>query len=552
MRILLATAALTATNLLACATSTPPETTGGAGGTGGSGGATTTSATTSDGGGGTGGAGGGGAGGEGGSTTTSSSSSTSSSSTTSSSTTNDDCGNGAKDPGEQCDGNDYGGKTCASIGFSGGELQCNSFCAIVASGCTPPENCTNAQDDDQDGLPDCLDSDCSALPVCLDSCAAPIQVTLPSFNFSDTTGRPAVQSTSCSAASGSEIVYQLVAAETVDMTVTVWPFNFTDFVVSVRTACDDIATEIHCENKFGKDFNSEQFLLPIVQGQTYYVIVDGANTDDFGGFQINMEVPQPEFDFQCNNHFDDDFDGYLDCDDATACQGSTYCNPGSSFPGAQCFQNTECAANGGDPICLKPQEGFADGYCSEFCDLGNPVCAGDGICVDEATVVGQEISLSGICLDTCLSIADCRPGYDCVDRGLAQLVCLVAPENLCDDYQDNDIDKAIDCKDIDCQSEPTCTGGDKAAGQPCLSTGECFSNTSDPICLAESFFFWPGGYCSQFCDINADDCGGGAICTQGWVNIDAAVCLDTCINSNECRVGYSCLDIGYPKKVCVF
>ncbi len=457
-----------------------------------------------------------------------------------------------KDPGEQCDGDDYGGKTCASIGFAGGQLQCNNFCAIVASGCTPPENCNNAQDDDQDGLFDCLDSDCSEQPVCLDSCAAPTLVTLPSFTFSDTTGRPAVLSSSCSTAAGSEIVFQFTAAATEDVTITIWPFNFTDFVVHVRNTCDDLATEIHCENKWGKDFNSEQFLLPVVQGQTYFIIVDGANTDDFGGFQINMEVPQPEFDFQCNNHFDDDFDGYLDCDDPNDCQLSSYCIPGNAPPGSQCFQNQECAATGNDPICLGPSEGFVDGYCSEFCDLANPVCAGDGVCVDEGTAVGTNISLNGICLDTCLSVADCRPGYDCVDRGVGPLVCIVAPENLCDDGQDNDLDKAIDCQDVDCQAEPICSGGDKAAGQPCISTGECFSNASDPICLSQAAFNYPGGYCSQFCDIGMDDCGGGAICTMGWVPIDSAVCLDTCLNTAECRQGYSCLDIGLTKKVCVF
>ena len=45
----------------------------------------------------------------------------------------------------------------------------------------------------------------------------------------------------------------------------------------------------------------------------------------------------------------------------------------------------------------------------------------------------------------------------------------------------------------------------KVAGPPCLSTGECFSNLSDPVCLTEAFFGLPGGYCSQFCDLAAND-----------------------------------------------
>ena len=549
MRILLVTAALSATSLLACATQTVTTGTGGDGGTGGSGGTTTTSMTAGDGG--TGGDGGsgatGGTGGEatgGGGTTT----------TSTTSTTEDDCGNGVKDPGEQCDSNDFGGKTCESIGFSGGFLQCNGFCALVASNCTPPENCNNAQDDDQDGQYDCLDPDCAAQPVCLDSCAAPTFVTLPSFTFADTTGRPAVQTSSCSVAEGSEMVFQLTAPETVDMTITVYNFGFADFTVSVRTTCDDIATEIHCENKFGpNDFTAESFLVPIVKDQTYFVIVDGVGINDFGQFQIDMQIPQPEFDFQCEDLTDNDFDGYLDCDDATDCQISSYCTPGADPPGAQCFGNNDCAATGNDPICLGIQQGFVDGYCSEFCDLASPVCAGDGICADPATVTGKPVSVNGICFDTCGSNADCRPGYECVDRGLAQTVCIVAPENQCEDISDNDADGLVDCQDPDCQDKPACLAGFKATGQPCASNSECFANMNDPICLSQNKFGYPDGYCSQFCDLGASDCGGGSICTKGWVfQVEGAVCLDICNVQADCRSGYFCQDIGFPQKVCVF
>ena len=548
MRILLATAAtLTAATLLGGCAQPTNSGTGAttAGGTAGTGGDTTTTT----GGGGSGGATTGG-GGSGGTTTTTTTSSTTTTTTT---TTINNCGNGTKDDGEQCDGADFGGKTCASIGFSGGQLQCNNFCAIVASGCTPPENCNNAQDDDQDGQYDCLDADCSGQPVCLDSCASPIVATLPSFNTGDNTGRPAIQSSSCSAASGSELVFQLTAPETVDMTVIVYSFGGADFTISVRTACGDQATELVCVNDVGPgDFNAEQFKIPIVLGQTYFVVVDGTTANDFGFFEIDFDIPQPEFDFQCDDHSDNDFDGYLDCDDATECQVSSYCQPGVQVPGSQCFASTDCAATGSDPICLGPSEGFADGYCSEFCDLAAPVCAGDGICADPVAITGKAISVHPVCFDACVSIADCRPGYDCVDRGLAQNVCIVAPENLCDDLQDNDIDALIDCQDPDCQIDAVCSGGAKATGQPCVSTGECFSNMSDPVCLTDAFFGLPGGYCSQFCNIGADDCGVGAVCSQGFIPLDAPVCLDVCNSQADCRVNYSCIDIGLPKKVCVF
>ncbi len=46
------------------------------------------------------------------------------------------CGNGVRDAGEVCDGNDLGGETCLSQGFDSGVLRCNSTClAFITSGC---------------------------------------------------------------------------------------------------------------------------------------------------------------------------------------------------------------------------------------------------------------------------------------------------------------------------------------------------------------------------------------------------------------------------------
>jgi hypothetical protein len=46
------------------------------------------------------------------------------------------CGDGIQSGYEQCDGIDFGGETCASIGFDSGNLACNlAQCAFVYSGC---------------------------------------------------------------------------------------------------------------------------------------------------------------------------------------------------------------------------------------------------------------------------------------------------------------------------------------------------------------------------------------------------------------------------------
>jgi hypothetical protein len=56
------------------------------------------------------------------------------------------CGNGAIDPGEQCDGNNLGGESCVDHGFDGGVLACDPIvCVYDTSGCTdmPSNECDN-------------------------------------------------------------------------------------------------------------------------------------------------------------------------------------------------------------------------------------------------------------------------------------------------------------------------------------------------------------------------------------------------------------------------
>jgi alpha-tubulin suppressor-like RCC1 family protein len=47
------------------------------------------------------------------------------------------CGDGIRQDahGEICDGDDFGGVTCAQLGFAGGTLSCNSSCSLVTTGC---------------------------------------------------------------------------------------------------------------------------------------------------------------------------------------------------------------------------------------------------------------------------------------------------------------------------------------------------------------------------------------------------------------------------------
>ena len=98
------------------------------------------------------------------------------------------CGNGVLETGEQCDGGDLGGATCASLGYTGGTLTCSATCTLDVSGCAVCGNgvredgeacdgtdlggATCAQNGCAGGTPTCtaacgLDfSSCSGCPMC--------------------------------------------------------------------------------------------------------------------------------------------------------------------------------------------------------------------------------------------------------------------------------------------------------------------------------------------------------------------------------------------------
>ncbi len=323
------------------------------------------------------------------------------------------CGNGVRDDTEQCEGTDFGGKQCADFGLGSGTLICNQFCTIVVSECLPKESCGDGLDNDEDGFVDCLDDECATAVACTDSCGGAQIATIPAFPFANLLGRPNVLTSSCAPSGGSEMVYQVQVPTDGDVSVQFSPFSF-DGAFSVRTDCNDAASEILCVNNGGNG-QTENGSFPGVAGSTYYVIFESTTPTGGDFFSATIDQPQPE-DF-CEDFWDDDFDGYLDCDDPTSCKGISFsCTPGTRGYAENCFSNTDCVATGGDPICLGFSQGFPDGYCSEFCS-GPGDCPAGGSCVDLG------LSVHGVCFKSCSTPADCpriraaaRPSAACPAR----------------------------------------------------------------------------------------------------------------------------------------
>ncbi|MEJ7733252.1 MAG: hypothetical protein WKG00_29170 [Polyangiaceae bacterium] len=526
---------------------------GAAGAQGGSGGSADGGAGGQRGGAGGNGGGGGDEGGSGGATSSSSSSASSASSGGAGGEGGeppDLCNNdGIRDQGEQCDGSDFGDQSCATFGLGSGDLVCNPFCGIVVSNCVPKETCGDGQDNDEDGLWDCDDvADCLMAAVCIDSCASPPSLSIPSFPYETTQGRPDTYTSSCNSGgdSGGELIFEITANNDGQLAVTAWPEFGSDVSLSIRTTCNDVTSEVACVDAISGASSAEVLGMPVTAGQTFFLVVDAVNETSEGFVSLNIDIPPPEFDWQCTDRFDNDADGYLDCDDATSCQVTQFCIAGPKSTGQACFDHNECQSLNNDPVCLDFSQGFPDGYCSQFCDLAAPDCLGDAVCFDLG------ISEHGVCLDGCTSNAECRPGYLCGDKGLSTLVCTLAPEANCTDQQDNDADKLIDCSDPDgCQTSPDCVPGPQAPGSACTTSSQCDTFAgNDPLCITQQLNFWPGGYCSEWCTVNAD-CGPGGVCST-WAIWNQGQCLKKCSGIADCRPGYQCGDLfgSIPETVC--
>ncbi|MBW2701787.1 MAG: hypothetical protein JRF33_13310 [Deltaproteobacteria bacterium] len=317
---------------------------------------------------------------------------------------------------------------------------------------------------------------------------------------------------------------------------------------------DDAGDELDCDDDAAETRQSRVF-FDTTQGMVYDIVVDAYGVDDAGPFLLNInEVAGEDV---CDDFEDNDFDGLVDCADPSACGGlSADCAPGEGLPSDACTAHSDCAANLDDPACLPEEFNWAGGYCTEWCDLADDDCGEGYLCLSFENM-GFEFGTLGLCMATCTAGTECPDrtldigsgefvGYDClVAPGVAEPLCLPdwwtidwgwctidEVEDNCGNFLDEDCDGLIDCADDDNTCD-NCTPGAGATGAACTANTDCAANLNDPACLREYMGF-PGGMCSEWCILSAQDCGDNAFCYDWGDGVDRGQCVTTCTASSDC------------------
>jgi cysteine-rich repeat protein len=177
---------------------------------------------------------------------------------------------------EDCEGDLFRWDDCIALGFSAGDLACNDDCTFNLDDCSGTESCRDGEDNDGDGLADCVDTDDCA-DVCGDPCQQVFELDDPGSVSGVTAGSADLTDASCSSGgSGPELAYQIVASSTGILEVELT--TGAALSVSLRTACDAPETELGC---------SLQYLsVPVTEGDTLHAVVEGVSADEVGRFSL--------------------------------------------------------------------------------------------------------------------------------------------------------------------------------------------------------------------------------------------------------------------------
>jgi cysteine-rich repeat protein len=379
--------------------------------------------------------------------------------------------------------------------------------AGILGGCPQAEDCTpGSGDEDKDGAADCADDECTNVAIC-DACGNNI------VEGAEVCDGTAFDGQSCTTQ------------------------GFDTGVLACNADCSALVTA-GCANFCGDGVinNGEQCDGAALGGQ------DCIDQGFVGGT------------LDCNN----------DCTfDTSRCEGGADCGDGIGQAGEQCDDGNNINGDGCEANCI-----FTPDDCShDVCTAGEALIDGCNACVAAVCAVDDFCCGVGggtwddVCIEEVLTECGFGCGTICgdgtqqggeqcddgntVDGDGCTATCQfeLLPESVCNDLFDSDQDGLFDCQDPDCQALGVCTPGNGITGEPCTSASDCAANNNDPFCIDENQFDFPLGYCSEFCNVNTQDCTGDAICLDLDLNAPSGLCFDGCTVNSDCRAGYTCQDL---------
>jgi hypothetical protein len=175
-----------------------------------------------------------------------------------------------------------------------------------------------------------------------------------------------------------------------------------DTILYVRTDCDDIGTELDCDDD-GAGNRLSRLEFDRLEAGTYFVFVDGFNDDDFG--PVDLVATVTALVEECADGEDNDGDGRVDAADP----GCTGADDGDETDPAEV------------PACADGVDNDADG----FVDLADLACASAGGDEEEQACAERDavdVTDSGRALVDTAGLADADVTLACGGRGAGDAV----------------------------------------------------------------------------------------------------------------------------------
>jgi hypothetical protein len=231
------------------------------------------------------------------------------------------------------------------------------------------EICDNETDDNGNDLVDCDDSAyCQDAPSCVEAaCMNPTVLTAGAPVMGSTAMGTTLLNTTCGQEPGAkEVVYTYTPTANGFVKVTL--ASMADLGVSVRTTCNDIATQTTCADQAPGGMDEVAF-ANTVANTPITIIVDGYNTMEEGAFTLTLVDTADGAcldDMVCAAAFGEAC-SCADCAEAITCTGACDDDPMACSGTDDACTCAECQD---DEFCMACNE---DGFCDQF--LENCACA---------------------------------------------------------------------------------------------------------------------------------------------------------------------------------